>query len=292
MNSQAQETATRIAIITCREMPEPDFDEEFLMSGLQDRLDASLVAWDDPSFEAGNYGLCVVRSSWNYQFAPEAFSDWIRTTNAGTTLLNPAKILLWNLHKEYLVELAERGVPIVPTALVRTRTGASIEELTREREWTDIVVKPAISGGSYRTRRFRSSEWAAAQDFLDGLLEDGDALVQRYMESVDTTGEVCLVWIDGEWTHAIRKEPRFADDEEGVTLVPTIAPKALELSKRITSLIPGWPDDLLYARVDLIEDADGELCLSELELIEPSLFLVQHPPARERLIAGIARRCR
>lgn len=285
------ETRPRVAIITCRELPEPDFDEEFLMSGLQERLDASLAAWDDPDFEPSGVDLCVLRSPWNYPFAPREFSDWIRTTNAATTLLNPAPVALWNLHKEYLIELEERGIPIIPTVLVRSDTGASIESLTRERAWADIVVKPAVSAGSLRTRRFRHDQWAAAQEFLDAILEDGDALVQRYMESVDTTGEVCLIWIDGEWTHSIRKEPRFADDVEGVALLPRIDPAALELSKRITELVPGWPDELLYARVDLIENADGELCLSELELVEPSLFLLQHPPARERLIDGIARRC-
>jgi len=35
--------------------------------------------------------------------------------------------------------------------------------------------------------------------------------------------------------------------------------------------------------------ADGRPLLMELELIEPSLFLVQHPPALERLAAAIER---
>ena len=46
--------------------------------------------------------------------------------------------------------------------------------------------------------------------------------------------------------------------------------------------------ELLYARLDLIPADDGKPLISELELIEPSLFLVQHPPALERLVEGIA----
>lgn len=47
--------------------------------------------------------------------------------------------------------------------------------------------------------------------------------------------------------------------------------------------------DLLYARVDLIRDGDT-LRLMELELVEPSLFLKQHPPALERLTDALLRR--
>lgn len=52
----------------------------------------------------------------------------------------------------------------------------------------------------------------------------------------------------------------------------------------------GVRGDLLYARVDVIRDGDGGLRLMELELIEPSLFLAQHPPALERLADAIVAR--
>ena len=47
---------------------------------------------------------------------------------------------------------------------------------------------------------------------------------------------------------------------------------------------------LLYGRVDLARDEGGRPMIMELELIEPSLYLVQHPPALARLSQGIARR--
>jgi hypothetical protein len=39
----------------------------------------------------------------------------------------------------------------------------------------------------------------------------------------------------------------------------------------------------LYGRVDLVEGPTGEPCLIELELIEPNLYLVEHPPAAAAL---------
>ena len=45
----------------------------------------------------------------------------------------------------------------------------------------------------------------------------------------------------------------------------------------------GWP---LYARVDLMPDEEGPM-VSELELIEPSLYLVQSPAALDRFVRAI-----
>ena len=39
------------------------------------------------------------------------------------------------------------------------------------------------------------------------------------------------------------------------------------------------PNDLLYARVDLAETGSDEYVLLELELVEPSLFLLHAPEA-------------
>jgi hypothetical protein len=47
---------------------------------------------------------------------------------------------------------------------------------------------------------------------------------------------------------------------------------------------------MLYARVDVARDGEGELRVMELELIEPSLFLAQHPPALHRLVAALRQR--
>jgi hypothetical protein len=49
---------------------------------------------------------------------------------------------------------------------------------------------------------------------------------------------------------------------------------------------------LLYGRVDLVPDDEGRPMVMEIELIEPSLFLLQEPRALDRLVAGILRRLR
>ena len=46
---------------------------------------------------------------------------------------------------------------------------------------------------------------------------------------------------------------------------------------------------LLYARVDLARSDAGDPILSELELIEPSLFMYTAPDACARMVAAIER---
>jgi hypothetical protein len=44
---------------------------------------------------------------------------------------------------------------------------------------------------------------------------------------------------------------------------------------------------LLYARIDLVDDAAGRPVVLELELTEPSLFLPQAPDAAARLVSAV-----
>ena len=107
--------------------------------------------------------------------------------------------------------------------------------------------------------------------------------------SVHTDGEDALVWIDGGFTHKVKKTPRFAGQDERVSGARPLSPEELAFGGAALRLLPAG---LLYARVDVVRDASGELRLSELEILEPSLFLVQSPPALARFAAAIERRAR
>ena len=116
-------------------------------------------------------------------------------------------------------------------------------------------------------------------------------MVQRFIPAVETAGERAVVWIDGETTHAVRKAPRFTGQDESVSGALPVTDAERERVERALSAVAGGEGamrDLLYARADLVDD-DGTLRISELELIEPSLFLKQSPAALERLVDAIAR---
>jgi hypothetical protein len=282
----------RVAIATCKNPPEPDPDEALLLSALRDSgLDATVLAWDDELTQAAGtfreQDLVVLRSTWNYYEQVDAFVAWVGKVGSATTILNPPSVVAWNAQKTYLVELAERGVDIVPTEFVRRGQARAVADIFAARSWDEVVIKPVVSAGSFRTARFSRASLVPAQSFLEGLVVDRDAMVQRWMPSVETYGERSLVWIDGEITHAIRKTPRFAGGVEQVSGGIEVADD--ERAFAVRALAP-LASELLYARVDLVRDGEGVLRIMELELIEPSLFFRQSALALARFVAAINRR--
>jgi glutathione synthase/RimK-type ligase-like ATP-grasp enzyme len=145
------------------------------------------------------------------------------------------------------------------------------------------VVKPAISVGAERTVRF------ASQADLDALTTTDDALVQPYLDAIETKGEVSIVCIEGEPSHAVRKVPAsgdFRSQEEHGAQITAVEVEATHRALAVAALssLERVP---LYARVDAV-DTDAGLQLIELELIEPTLWLRWHPPAADTLAAAIA----
>ncbi len=277
----------RVGIVTCMELPEPDPDERPLLEALRaSGLDARMVAWDDHSLGPASFDLCVVRSAWNYHEDPAKFGQWMRTAADATRLSNPLPVMRWNLHKRYLKEMESAGIPIVPSRFLDRGAPADLGTLMREEGWDDVVVKPAISAGSANTRRFDADHIDEGDGFLNELVTQRDMMVQPYMKAIEAGGERALVWIDGEATHCVEKSPRFADDEESVSDALDVTDDERVMLDRSLAMLTEWP---LYARLDVIRDADGTLRVSEFELLEPSLFLIQHPPAMERLVSAIAR---
>lgn len=277
-----------VAIVTCLDMPEPDIDEDLLLDALRaSDLAPSLVAWDDPTARWADFDLAVLRSPWNYIDHLDAFLDWAQAAAQVTDLLNPVDVVRWNTHKGYLRELARQGVPVVPTAWLGADEHVTLDDIMADRGWHDVVAKPVVGAGSFLTDRITDPTTPAARDFWTRLCANGEVMVQPYLTSVEHYGERSVIWIDGEFTHAVRKSPRLGDAAESVSEALPIADDERALAHAVIADIP---HELLYARIDLIRDESGQPLLAELELVEPSLFLLQAPAALERLVAGIATR--
>jgi hypothetical protein len=271
----------RIGLVTCSNLPEADWDERLTLDALNSRFRTELIAWDAPDADPGAFDLLILRSTWNYHLHPAAFLEWCQKAAAQTRLLNPIEVVQWNAHKSYLLNL---GVPVVPTHVVDERP-QNLEALLEKNGWSEFVVKPAISGGSYKTSRFSSAHLDSAEALLEDILQEGDALIQPFIPSVEYGGEIAWTWIAGTVTHGIRKSPRMHDQDESVSagFVPTREDLA-----RLQPFLDCIPQDCLYARIDVMETPEGWL-LSELELIEPSLFFCKHESALPVFVEAVAR---
>ena len=278
-----------VAIATTRPLPEPDPDQPLLLDALRARgLTVAMVPWHDGSAPFAEARVTVLRSTWDYAWFADAFVAWLDEVAQVTSLWNPVETCLWNVHKRYLLALAEQGVPVVPTRLVERGSTSDLASLVADLGARRVVVKPAIGAGSYET-------WAMDADGLDEatyerLVSERDTLVQPYVDSIHTHGERSLVFIDGALSHVMRKEPRFAGGVEQVTGPWPVEPVEREVAE--AALSAAGAHALLYARVDLVRGANGQPMVSELELLEPSLFLAQHRPALDAIADGIAARVR
>jgi hypothetical protein len=159
--------------------------------------------------------------------------------------------------------------------------------------WARIVVKPAVGGGSSGVRRFdldRDDDIEAAAGHVAALRESGEVMIQPELRSILEHGEQDVVWIAGEFTHAVTKYQRLEGDHEQAAAARAPREEELTLATRVLRTVPGYAErELLYARVDMAADELGTLRVVELELVEPSLFLTMHEPALERFADVLAR---
>lgn len=295
---------TRIAVATAAEFPDLDEDGAVLLGALGNAgMTGEPVVWTDPRVDYSGYDLVVVRCTWDYHARLEEFLGWADRVAATTRLANSAAVLRWNTTKTYLRDLASAGVPVVQTAWLEPGDTFAVPP------WPEYVVKPAVSAGSRDTNRYvagQHDETAAAH--AGSLLAAGrTVMLQPYLARIDTAGETALLHVGGRFSHAIRKGPLL---EAGMELVAsaykpeTVEPRVPSEAERsvaelaLDAVGPAGGGasraDLLYARVDLVPGPDGEPVLLELELAEPSMFLVHDggdgTAAAARFAAAIAAR--
>lgn len=273
----------RIAIATCAFYDREMVDDELLATALCERgCEVQAVAWDEAGTDWSAFDLCLVRSTWDYHDKHPEFLEWARRVEAAAGLQNPADLIAWNSEKTYLRELAEAGVSTVPTVWVDRSSDTSLEDVLAQRGWDEAVVKPIVDLGARNLHRVRAGEGSPA---LKLTLERGGAMVQPFLPSLESEGELSLTYIDGKLTHAVRKRAAAGDFRVQSIWggsVERAEPEAVEveLAEQALAQLPQTP---LYARADLVADPDARPRLIELELIEPNLYLTHHPPAAEAL---------
>ncbi|MER5891343.1 hypothetical protein ABT160_46760 [Streptomyces sp. NPDC001941] len=257
---------------------------------------AEAVAWDASGVAWDAYDLAVVRSVWDYSRRLDEFLGWVGGAARATRLLNPEPVVRWSVDKRYLRDLAGRGVPVVPTRFVEPGDPCAEEDFVGTGA---VVVKPSVSAGARDTARYEPGQYDRAVRHARALLDQGrTVMVQPYLRRVEE-GERALVFLDGRFSHAIRKGPLLTepgvidnarDAHPGVAAY-TPSEAELRLAARALAAVPGagGADPLLYARVDLALDEAGEPLVMELELLEPNLFLGSAPGAVERFAAAVRR---
>jgi len=296
--SRASRSEPLIAIVTCAAFPDLDPDDQLLLPALtMHGMTPRIAVWNDSTVQWSDFDLVLIRSTWDYSPQRKAFLEWAKVVSERTRLVNPTGVVQWSSDKHYLLELAAAGVPTVQTSFIEIGDPFELPD-------SEFVVKPAISAGSRDTYRL------SADKYLDGMqavadihLSGRSVMIQPYLKSVDTAAETALIFVAGNFSHAIRKGPLLELDQAaqefhgGLFIKEEISARtATQEQRRVAEqALSVAPPDWLYARVDLINDDDGNPVVLELEMVEPSLFFAVDPDpisgAPGRLAQALANLC-
>ncbi len=303
-----------VAFATCASLPALTPDDRLLVDAAAAHgIEAVPCVWDDPAVAWERFDAVLVRSVWDYHLRREAFTAWARRIDGAVPLFNGAREIAWNTDKRYLRDFAAAGVPVVPTEWLARGARVALAELLARRGWREAIVKPSVGMGSSGISHVRDGDAAvlaggatvsgggplrvptepvAPQAALDALLAQDDVLVQPFAHSVRERGELSLVFLDGTFSHALRKRPRAGDFRVQTGWGGTIegadaTGAALAVAATTLAQLARTP---LYARVDLLEEDADAPWLIELELVDPVLYFGVDLTAAERLAAALRRR--
>ena len=288
--------APLIGVATCAAAPDLDEDGPLLLSSLAAAgAHARVGCWDD-DVPWGSFDTVLIRSTWDYPLRRNAFLEWTRRCRRTA---NPREVIAWNTDKRYLDDLAVAGVPTVPTVFVEPGRQVRVPA----NAWSDLVVKPAVSGSAADTGRFEDLHDPGAVALMADLhRQNRTVMVQPYLDGIDVDGELSLVFLGAQYSHAVRRAPLLL--QQGVRNAVVVAdvlntiepaqPSEAESAAAAAALaaVPGGGERLTYARVDIIPGPDGPAVL-ELEATDCFLFLsFGSVEARHRLTEHLLRSVR
>lgn len=265
----------RCAFLTLEDPTGYHIDDDRAIPAFADRGWAiETIPWSTEGGKWRDFDAVVVRSTWDYHKDADRFFGVLQDIrDQGIPLFNDLELMRWNADKNYLADLATRGVEVVPTIYGKRFAPSDAMHFADILGSDELVIKPVIGANAERTWRLDSPEDrdAAAEAFARDAF-----MVQVFAHAVQEEGELSLFFFDGDYSHAIKKQPRSGDfrvqEEHGGRITafqPT--PSQMEAGLKVMAALDDTP---LYARVDLIRsNDDADWWLMELELIEPSMYL-------------------
>lgn len=279
-----------ILVATCSEYPHPTPNLEALLQALRALgLEADHRPWKTTPVETfASADAVLPLCCWDYYNDPDRFLAWVDALEAaGARLLNPPALLRWNFRKTYLLEMAAAGLSVPRTIHLREVSREIVAQRMADEGWQTAVLKPVSSQSGHGVRKL---ERADRDDWADSELA-GEMLLQEFQPDIGALGETTMTFIDGAFSHAVRRvlksgewraNPQFGITYERVTLDQDMIDAG-------ASYLAHLPQTPLYARVDGILRPGGFM-LTELELIDPYLYLEFAPGSAERMARALAGR--
>lgn len=267
-------------------------EDSLLVNALmKEGLSVGRFSWSDHEVNWDNVKSVIFRTTWDYFDRYEEFKKWFDQIRNKVMMFNSADIIEWNRDKIYLAEMADKRINIPETIFIGAGREDNLSSIVHDLSTEEFVLKPNVSGAARLTYRLHKNELNDFEETYKNLISEEDFMVQSFQLNILSKGEISLVLIDGNYSHAVLKRGkgedfRVQDDFGGSVYEYHPSDEEISFAKQCYEAIDGKP---LYCRVDIIWDNDDELALSELEMIEPELWFRNRPAAAEELAKAINR---
>ena len=291
---------TDVTLVTCRAYYEPDkitpyiqnilLEQELLKSSLEAQgLKVNVTFWDNPSYEWQKTKSVLFRTVWDYFERFDEFWEWLEQVKTKTKLINSYELIKWNIDKHYLKDLKNNDIQVVPTYFADRGNNISLQEIANSKDWKHIVIKPAISASAFNTYKITNDEIEQKEQLFHELLQTHDMLVQPFFPTISELGEASLMVFGGEFTHAILKKAkagdfRVQDDFGGTVHDYNPTQEEIKFAEKVFQSCTSLP---IYGRVDIVWDTNKHIYLSELEIIEPELWIRNRPESANKIAEAV-----
>lgn len=298
-------SSNKVILVMSSDTPRGLLGDEDLCDALRRHgIEPVLRNWDDPGVDWSEGRFAVLRSTPNYASHRDEFLRWSRTV---PKLLNAPDIIAWNTDKHYLRGLQQLGMPIIPTIWLEPDARLSKHQVhTRFPAQGDFVVKPTISSGGRGVGRYTSTSAQSRMDAIEhamDLLSRGcGVMIQRYLEQVETHGEVSIVYYNGVISHTVQKGAMLhaaSDNPERDKVITARYPTQEEWGwgEQVRRYIHDYikrtsqhDTQVLYDRIDLVADGKGSYYVMEVGLVEGDHYLDSSSDAVEHFADAITQR--
>ena len=253
-------------------------------------LSVEIKDWKDEVYNWKNTKYAIFRNTWDYFEKFEEFNNWIIKTKTKTKFINCIELVKWNTDKKYLKFLSDKGINVSKTEFINKKSSISLSDLFKKTQFNQAIIKPCISGAAKDTYRLNKSNFHRVEKTFNSLLKTKDMIFQEFLSNITIFGEISLIFIGKQFTHAVKKiakkgDFRVQDDHGGTVEVYYPTKNEIKFGLNCLNKIPHISH---YSRVDIIYDNNDKLSLCELELIEPELWFRNNKKAATILAKNIS----
>lgn len=271
-----------LIIATCKAYKEGNEALKKLKAKLENlHYQCELKAWQEIRVRhLAQNTLILPLAVWDYSLEYANFLHFLNELErAKISILNPSEILKMNADKSYLKILEEANLPIIDSIIFKQNEEFDLSLIPFQK----AVIKPLVGQSGYKVR-FLEQKIPTKEEFPHG------ALIQPFIESVEELGEFCFIFFGGKFNYAIHRQTQKdwrANSNYGVKIAPLKNPSKDHIDLALKALKALKSSNLLYARVDLLPQKNGNVLINEVELIEPSLYFDFHENALEIFIKNL-----